>query len=173
MREIKAVVYSVDELNEKAFKKAYEDWKESLDYHNELKEYITEQLKELLAENLYEVHGDLKVHYSLSHSQGDGAGFEGTVMCDGYKIEIKHKGGHYYHYNSYWFTFYRQLEEDAGDEWTEVKDNDAIIDDLKSIMRKLEKEGYSFIEGQEHEKTFKEQAKDLEFEFWENGRRYN
>ena len=152
-------LYSLDELSEKAKEKAHDDYLEMLDFPL-LSEEMTDRLEILLLEKgikwqeIKEKTGiwkNRKVHYSLSHSQGDGTMFTGRFYWKDKTITISHSG-HYYH--SYSKNIYIEDEEgnlidDENDEFEKI---------YQSICKELENIGYSHIESETSFETFKENS---------------
>lgn len=161
-------VYTFDELSDEAKEYALEKMRESeqeFGFHF-LSDDMTEHLTEVLlpeAKIKYSPE-NLKVYYSLSYCQGDGAMFEGVVKWRGYEVAIK-QSGHYYHYNSK--TFY--IETRHGNEAKQsVYDqfNEIYVD----ICQKLARYGYDQIEYTLSDEALKETIEANEYEFYENGR---
>lgn len=108
-----------------------------------------------------------KIFYSLSHSQGDGAMFEGTFHWKEYTVNIK-QSGRYYHSNSKEITLYER------DTLAENEVEEAAFEVIyQSICKELEREGYSQIEDLQSEAYFIEECNSNEWTFREDGTREN
>ena len=97
MKIVKQKVYSFDELDQKAKDKA----RELYNSEGDNTPFLTDDLREYIHEELTEkgyTHDEITPLYSLSHAQGDGLMFEGTVYDKkGNTYRIKHVGGMYVH----------------------------------------------------------------------------
>ena len=81
-------LYRYDELSDKAKKKAIDSLTQSYD-----NAFDGRQLQEYLEERLVDLgFGDCELHYSLSHCQGDGVAFYGTVDLDNLRTDMKECG---------------------------------------------------------------------------------
>lgn len=149
-------LYTIDELEEvskEGYTRAIENEREGNEYHF-LGEYLEEYLLELLKEHKdikYDGESDMKVYYSFPYCHGDGAMFEGyityTYKGKDYNIKIK-QSGRYCHYNSKDFTI---TDEDGNYIDGQIyEDFDSVY---KDICKKLEKEGYSYIESEDSEEN--------------------
>jgi len=158
-------LYTIEELKKESkdgFKFAHNEYKSNNDYYF-MEECMTEYLKELLTENniKYDGTSNLKVMYSLSWCQGDGAMFTGNVEYKGNNVKITHEG-HYYHNNSKNIDIYR--EEENGEEYNA---NDDILEEFNNvyvfICKKLERYGYDFIEEEDSEESFMDTSEANEY----------
>jgi hypothetical protein len=123
--------------------------------------FLTEEIKQYLLEKLEEkkikvINNDLKICYSLSHSQGDGLQFVGWFEWRGQTIQIK-PSGHYSH--SY---------------CTEIStENKKFIDLYHLICKDAEKFGYEMIEDYESDESIRAFFVDYgDEEFYITGERY-
>ena len=109
-----------------------------------------------------------KIYWSLSHSQGDGAMFEGTFDWGKYRVYIK-QSGRYYHSNS--ATIEIQEADNLGfhmdDEHADVIAFDVIY---QKICKELERAGYEAIEWELSETAFVDACNSNEWTFRENGK---
>ena len=188
MRTIEKKIYSVDELEDKAFQKAYDSWSASQEFFDEfIVDDLLEELKNLGVE-------DPKIRYSGFSSQGDGASFTGRI-CDvgaflGRELTRHEKfvleyssvrfvanSSRYYHENTvttdfnfaYSHTFDNQLSklERIACE-LESKINDKRVDICCEFYRRLEND-YNY---QMSKESFKEYCESNETEFYNNGEQY-
>ena len=169
-------LYTLEELSEESKEKALSGWREDNDYMF-LSDDLNERLSELLEENGIKDTNDTskagtkptQVQYSLSHSQGDGAMFQGvyiyTYNFTGYLIEIKHSG-RYYHYNSKSYTT-TDLEGEEVDNWKEVEQEFDVI--YQKICGELEQHGYDYIEYEDSMENFAQSCEANEYTFEANG----
>src|SRR5579859_5524827 len=133
-------LYEFDELSKEAKAKALQKHIEGNDYFF-LQDCMSQRLHELLEENKIKDLNDTSkagtkptpVFYSLSHSQGDGAMFEGEFEWKKYTIYIKHSG-HYNHSNSKTIEIHEtnNLGVDIGDDY-EPK----VYKDFEAIYQKI------------------------------------
>jgi len=167
-------LYTIDELkivNEKGYQKAIESFRNDNEYYF-LSESMEEYLIELLQESKvikYDGVSDLKVYYSLSYCQGDGAMFTGLITYNykgkDYLIKIK-QSGRYYHSNSKDYST-TDTEGEEVDEWQEVEES--FDTEYKSICEKLEQWGYDYIESEDSEENIVDTIKANEYTFTSNG----
>lgn len=162
-------VYTFDELSDEAKQKAIEKQR---DFENEygLKHWLPDEMDYQLSELLrrYKMKcDDAKVYYSLTHSQGDGAMFEGTVYWGAWRIEVR-QSGHYYHYNSKQFWNFESVKtgREPSDK-TLSKFNEAYV----ALCRELERAGYHAIDYALSDEVLIENIKANGHEFYEDGRR--
>jgi hypothetical protein len=169
MKTITTEVYGIDELDDKAKDKARQWYKDADDYPF-LEDYMLETARELLTDAGIVHNDDIKVYYSLSWCQGDGAMLEGSGVWthDGitYTWTAKH-AGMYYHYNSKSTTLTYDDGVDADDDIMETF-NDLYVD----ICRKLEKAGYGYIDEEQADANVDEQLRVNEFTFTRDGKRF-
>ncbi|MCP4648763.1 MAG: hypothetical protein GY853_01605 [PVC group bacterium] len=157
MRKEEIIIYEFSELSRESQEKAIEKWYELEDYPF-LPEDLTEYCKYLLDENNI-TFDDLKVYYSLSYRQGDGACFIGQFQWKKNDITIKHIG-RYSHRNSVNIFF-----DEGTDEDTEIEFK-SIFDD---ICYKIEKDGYSTLDYRMSIDEFNEHSIMNNYEYLENG----
>lgn len=166
-------IYTFDELSQEAKDKALNDYfaEESFDFLSEDMEY---KLTELLAENQIKISdGDkLKIQYSLSNCQGDGAMFEGRYEWNGYEVSIK-QSGHYYHFNSKQIEMWQEKHDtcetvDASEEVYKQFDNLYV-----SICKELARYGYDVIETYQSEESFKDICEENGYTFLSTGEMFN
>lgn len=167
-------LYTIDELkevNEKGYEKAIKSFRSSNEYYY-LPESMEEYLIELLNESKsikYDGESDLKVQYSLSYCQGDGAMFTGTVIYTykgkDYTIKIKHSGNYSHHNSKNFYTIDTEGEE--VNEWEEVEK--AFDIEYKDICKKLERWGYDFVESEDSEENIVDNIQANEYTFTING----
>lgn len=173
MKEVTIKLYDVEELEPKAFTKAYDEWRQHVD-DPFMQSHMINLLKEKLEERgmAYDVDS-IDVRYSLAHCQGDGFMFEGILSPDYgagrcYTAKIKHSG-HYYHKYSRTIEW---LDADTGQEDdTEEgqKDLAKFIEMYEEICKEMEEVGYSEIEYKESEEVFKEECEANEWTFEADG----
>lgn len=158
-------LYEYDELSPEAQEKAREWYNESSNCEN-LEYDIKEELKSILDdENIsYDV---LKVYYSLTHCQGDGAMFAMIGSWKGYNITVK-QDGRYYHYNSKTIDI-----TDENGEWAD----DAVCTEFNElyvkICKEIEKYGYQLIEASQEEETVADNIRVNGYTFTKDGKREN
>lgn len=158
--------YTFDELDEKAKEKARDWWKQGNDYPF-LKEAMTEYAIDLLAENKIKSN-DIKVFYSLSYSQGDGAMIELRGTWKSYDVVVK-QSGHYYHYNSKTID----LESSKTGKDASQKVYDEFDDIYVDICQKLARYGYDYIEEEDSDERVDENILANEYTFLEDGTRHD
>lgn len=160
-------IYTYNELDEKAKEKARDWYKDGNDYPF-LSEEMTEYAHELLKENSIQAD-DVKVFYSLSYCQGDGAMIEMTGKWGKFYFKVK-QSGHYYHYNSKIIdlTIIDEIGDDA-DEKDYCEFNDLYVD----ICQKLAKYGYSCIDSENDDENVAENILANEYTFLADGTRHN
>jgi len=146
-------VYKYEELSDDAKETALNSHIESNDF-DFLEESLTEYLKELLTEA--KIDGEAELSYSLSCCKGDGVSFTGNFEYKGVNISVTRNNSHYVHSNS--------VDIEAEAEFKEI---------FKEICDKIEKVGYSEIEYQNSEESFKENCEANEYTFRENGEMEN
>jgi hypothetical protein len=127
-------------------------------YYDQLSDDLIEQLRQELEAKKFK-YEDLKVFYSLSHCQGDGAMFEGLIDIGEAVFRVK-QSGRYYHYNSknIELVFLRINDEEVySQDFTEEQDKEAdrltewFNDEYVTICGHLEKIGYEIIEEEDHD----------------------
>ena len=161
MRIIETKIYTFQELSIESKEKAIEKYYENEDYYF-LSEDLTESCKEYLTKNECAFR-DIKLYYSLSHSQGDGLCFIGEIEKDGKCMKIQHTG-RCYHSKSVSMIY-----------WDEEGNNIDEVQELKDIYfdicNKLENEGYSIIEYRMDNEEFCEFSDENGYEYTEDGKR--
>ena len=168
-------VYKYEELSDDAKETALNSHIESNDF-DFLEESLTEYLKELLTEA--KIDGEAELSYSLSCCKGDGVSFTGNFEYKGVNISVTRNNSHYVHSNSV------DIEAEADEDDDDDLKNDlieAVTDEaeaefkeiFKEICDKIEKVGYSEIEYQNSEESFKENCEANEYTFRENGEMEN
>lgn len=161
-------IYTFDELDEKAKEKARDWWRLGNDYPF-LAEAMAEHALGLLAENEIKTD-DVKVYYSLSYCQGDGAMIEmsGTWRKFNFKVT---QSGSYYHYNSKNIELWDETGElslDADDKnYTQF--NDIYV----NICQKLADYGYDYIDCENSDEQVDETITINEYTFLADGTRHN
>lgn len=156
-------VYPYKELNEKAKEYA----RRERNAHNDLsfiQEFMTEYLKEELTEKGIKYNDDLKVFYSLSYCQGDGAMFQGLITWKDLDIKITHTGRYYHAYMKNIET----IDKDFVSE-NEAKEFENLY---VSICKDLEKYGYDLIETEQSAENFAEECEANDYLFLSDGERY-
>ena len=155
MKDYTITRYSFDELSDDAKETAIAEQRDRAsneDISWLLEERLNDELAELLGTSSPS-KPDLALYFSLSYSQGDGVALDGQITpatapslswpkeaVYGY---IKHRG-HYYHEHAFTLT----LCDEEGNEIESA----IMLEELREICRKLEREGYSIIEHeQSHE----------------------
>lgn len=160
-------VYKFNELSDEAKEKALEKQRE---FEGEDMPFLTEDMQDHLTEVLLPEHkikyekSNLRIYYSLSYSQGDGAMFEGTFKWRGYDVAVE-QSGHYSHYNSKSINIETRHGNDASKKVYE-EFNEIYVE----ICQKLEKYGYDEIEYRLKDETLIETIEANEYEFYEDGR---
>jgi hypothetical protein len=181
VRTIEKQVYNIDEIDQKAFEKAYNHWREHVGFWDEcIIEDMQEELKTLGVE-------DPKIRYSGFWSQGDGASFTGRLrdveafLCrkltrheryiiDNTCIKFVPNSTRYVHENTvttgfnfdYRFNNYA-LEKIACQLESEI--NDTRIDLCHNFYRRLETD-YNY---QMSEDSFTEHCEANDMEFYKTG----
>lgn len=160
-------LYSFNELSKEAQEKARAEWASKNDYPF-LNEWMTERLKDLLAEHKIK-SDDMKVYYSLSYCQGDGAMFTGEFIWKKYTIFITHSG-HYHHSNSKSIEIHEtnNLGIDIGDDY-EPKVYADFEKIYQKICKELERYGYDLIETEDSMENFKEMCDANDYFFTMDG----
>lgn len=165
MREIiqKIKLYNFNELDEEIQKKLIEKEAENM-----LTEYcelwLTSDIESLAKEMLQEAFGNsatlIDVLYSLNYCQGDGAMMEFDLKYNDKDLEIKHNGGRYYHARSFWIT--GEIEE---------KQEEELIEKIVAINKKLEREGYKYIDAARNEEDARENL--ASWEYYSDGKQFD
>ena len=159
------IVYSFDELSAEVQSKVIEEFQQrEFEYGFEwLTVDMQYKLEELLKQNGIK-KSEVKVFYSLSYCQGDGAMFEGWIQYKSWGINIKHSG-RYYHHNSKTFTIESVNTGSEAPQKIYEEFNNLYVD----ICKELERYGYNAIEAATTEEAIKELISSNEYEFYTNG----
>ncbi len=170
MKEKTINVYTFDELGEEAKEKVLTVMREENDHHfleDSLKEYLNEKLKE---NNIINCGEEVKLYYSLSCCQGDGASFCGLFKWNNYFIDIQQGSlsNHYSHSNTTDITITEETEEGEEPEADE-KVHNQFKELYDSICKDVEKYGYSYIESEDSEESIKENIETNGYTFREDG----
>lgn len=159
-------VYKFDELPKEAQQEAIERWREDDDLPF-LSEYLEEIAGDLLVKNGIVVD-DLKVYYSLSYCQGDGAMIEMKNAtwnkAKKYSIDVK-QSGHYYHYNSKEIT----IQDENGNDAPE-KLQDSFNELYVKICQELAKSGYKYIEDTQSDEGIMDTLRVNDYDFTLDGK---
>lgn len=165
MKTIQIELFNYEELSDEAKERALADRNENHD-----DPLLQSHMINLLAEELDErgikygyPNKDLDVRYSLSHSQGDGFMFEGTLTLNGRDVTITHHDPHYYHSRTANFDYGE--DEDGPSE----ADREAFEKQYREICSVLEEKGYSEIEYQRSAECFAEECEANEYTFEKSG----
>lgn len=168
MRTIAVKVYTFNELPQPIQDKVIEQFRNNNEYVY-LTDEMLEHLKGLLKEESIEIENNdrLKVLYSLSNSQGDGAMFEGVFGLGNFSFDVRHQG-RYTHSNSKTLRVY-DLDGSTPDK--EVWDTAYDMFDrvYVNICTKLARFGYGCIEQEDSEQSIKDTIEINEYEFYGNG----
>ncbi len=174
------VLYSYDELSEKAQEKALDNFRKDNEYIF-LSDCLSQRLHELLEEYDIKDTNDTskpgttptQVMYSLSYCQGDGCMFEGVFEWKKYTVYIKHNG-RYYHSNSKFIEIHETDNQgfDIGEDY-EPEVYKEFEELYQKICKELEKYGYDFIEYEDSEENFRESCEANEYTFLEDGTMMN
>lgn len=158
-------LYTFEELSNEAKEKAISEW-----YENETFPFLTDDLRERICEVLkengctyidsYKGKGIIPI-YSLSHAQGDGLCFEGTIEKNRKSLTTTHKD-RYYYAESAVFTY----KNEEGEEIEEVPElKNAYVEACKTA----EEIGYDTIEYRMDNGEFTEMCESNGFTFLEDG----
>jgi len=169
MKQITIKLYEFEELSREAKDHALEIYRNEDDHTpfltDDLREYVHEELKEAG----YKVIGrstsanpSIRPHYSLSHSQGDGLMFEGTIEDpEGNIYTIKHVG-HYAHERSTNIVGYDKNDREID---TENFEENFYIPLCKQIAQR----GYDELEYADSEEFFAQICEASNYLFEEDG----
>jgi hypothetical protein len=161
-------IYTFDELDEKAKEKAREWFRVGNDYPS-LHEDLTEKANELLKDAKIKAD-DIKVYYSLSYCQGDGAMIEMSGTWGKFNFKVK-QSGHYYHHNSKNIELWVETGELSLD--ADESDYNAFNDLYVDICLKLAKYGYNHIDSENEDKNIEENIIANEYTFLADGTRHD
>lgn len=150
MQIIETIVYTYDELSDKAKEKARDCYIQGND-HPFLSDAMDEYATDLLIENKIKAD-NFKVFYSLSYSQGDGAMVELDATWKAWRVTVQQRG-HYYHERSTEITLTSLKTGECAPDKT-IKDFEENV--YIPICKKLEKYGYDYIEYEDSEESIKE-----------------
>lgn len=172
-------LYEYSELSKEAKERAHQAYlNDGIDDYS-LTVTLDNRVQELLEKNHITPISDakgydskyVKLYYSLSHCQGDGLMFEGTV---GYEIGGRKYVAHIRQSGHYSHKFSRVIdwrEEDGSDADEETKDYKEFVRVYESICDELEKLGYEEIESLQSEAYFIEECNANEWTFRKDGTR--
>ena len=168
MKKIEIEVFPFSELSEEAKEKARDWFREG---HDDpfMQSHMINVLKEKLDERKIKYDTDsIDVRYSLSHCQGDGFMFIGTLEWKKYTIYIKHSDAHYYHKHTAQIEI--QETDNLGfhmdDEHKDVKKFEGIYN---SICDEMERIGYDEIEYQNSAEYIDEIMEANDYQFRKDG----
>lgn len=164
MKNLTKQLYHYADLSPEAKEKAREWYRNGNDMPS-LSEAMNEDVRGLLEEAGYKVN-ELKVLYSLSHNQGDGASFESLLEKDGINYETKQNDTHYVH--SYTMHGVR-IDLSTGEE----TDDDTFTGEMRAIAKKAEKYGYDYIDEENDDEHIAETLEINEYTFTKEGERIN
>ncbi len=197
MRIEQVEIYQYDELTVSAKENARKWFEESLneEFSHET-ECITQDLTSALEEKGYE---GLEVNWSLSHCQGDGVAFYGTLytsevlqiakrllsekeynrleiisQCEDIVFEINNSGwGRYHHWNTMSVELIDVCYwEDYPKVWELLKKLErAIAEDIREVSKELERKGYEQIEYYFSKEYAEDEIRANDYEFDVNGGR--
>lgn len=179
MQQKTITLYEYSELSPEAKKRAHQHYVEQDFDGFALQVHLDNAIEPLLEQNgivpvstADKKHDSkyAKIYYSLSHSQGDGAMFEGTFSWKSYTVNIKHSG-RYYHSQS------KTIEIEGTDGFGHYDESEyeklyAEFEAIyQTICKELEREGYACIEDEQSEAHFIEDCNANEWTFREDGTR--
>jgi hypothetical protein len=161
-------IYTLDELDDKAKEKAREWYRDGNNFPF-LEEAMIERAHELLKEAKIKAD-NVKVFYSLSYCQVDGAMIEMTGTWGKYHFTVK-QSGRYYHYNSKNIELWNESGEVSldADEKVYCEFNDLYVD----ICHKLEKYGYACIDAENEDSIVDETILANAYTFLVDGTRHD
>lgn len=158
-------VYTFDALSEEAKEKA-RDWYREGDDMPMLGSHLCNLVGEELDALGYTYGGDaskdIDVFYSLSHSQGDGLSFSAVVEKDGKTYKVTQEGRY-----SHEYTMDVTTEDEEGDE----VDAPEVLEEMRTIARKVRDAGYEEIEYQQSAEAIDEAIEVNEYTFTSDGER--
>lgn len=175
MKIIETTVYTIDELSKDAKEKARNWWKDN-DELPFLSNAMHDHLLDLVKDSAITIDADsLRVYYSLSYCQGDGAMFEATGNFShggvSYCFKVKHQG-HYYHEKSYSVELWDE-NSDASD----TNDNDELHTAFSSfyegVCSALAKYGYEYIESERDDENVDRNLRESEYTFTIDGKYFS
>ena len=162
-------LYEYSELSPEAKKRAHQNYLNDFFDEQALQVHLDNEIEPLLkqygivpvstADKKYDSKY-AKIWYSLSNCQGDGVMFEGTFEWENHSITVK-QSGHYNHSYSKTVEWNDHAQSERQEERFEQV--------YQAICKKLEKEGYSFIDELQNEAYFIEECNANEWTFRENG----
>jgi hypothetical protein len=160
-------LYEFKELTKQAKEKAIKNYYEAEQY-----ELLEDDLKESIELRLKDAHidfDDLKVYFSLSHSQGDGLCFEGRFYFKKYTFILHHSGRYYYS------TSVNMIGENSNG--NSLSEDSKIFKEFKkhylNICAKAEKQGYAIIEYRMSEKEFNDFSESNDYYYTIDGKLEN
>lgn len=176
MKEITIRAYTFEELSKDVQERLIDEYRETMEYNNDLEDYLKERLKELTGL-------EFNLEYSLNYRQGDGLRFTGRIEGN----EIKHlpfahlvKDAENTIINIFpderGYSTYIDIDADTcydsqeyyDDEWEKLQE--AVEEWYNSIRDKLKEEGYRYIEDMESDEYIRECLIALEELYMEDGR---
>ena len=166
MRIIETEAYQFDELSDTAKEKARDWWKEGNDYPF-LSEEMEETAIDLLLKYKIKDASDLKVYYSLSYCQGDGAMVEFVADWKAWRVTVK-QYGHYSHERS---TTIELTSNKTGEYAPAETETDFEENVYIPMCLELKKYGYDFIDTENEDEYVDENILANEYEFHAEGAR--
>lgn len=198
MRTENVNIYEYDELSVEAKEVARKWYTDSM---NEDFSFESEQITESFTDELSELgYTDVEVNWSLSHCQGDGVAFYGTLYtqellkiakrllserdynrlevigeCEDVSVEINRSGwGNYHHWNT---MSVELVDAHCWEDYPKVlelleKLVEEIEKDVVTISKRLEEQGYAEIDYRFSKEAIEESIRVNAYEFTEDGNRY-
>jgi hypothetical protein len=169
-------LYYFSELSDEAKEKA-RSWYNEVNDFPMLGSDLTNVIKEELEGQGFQVIGkyddkgqlsgysDLSILFSLSHSQGDGVSFEGTLNRDEITYSVT-QSGHYVHE----FTLDVTATDENGEE---LEVTEKALSDMRKACKETERYGYEKIEYEQSPENVDEIIEANEYTFTEDGQRLN
>jgi hypothetical protein len=167
MKIIETNVYTFDELDEKAKEEARDWYRQGNDYAF-LSEAMQEYASDLLLKNKIKDVDGLKVYYSLSYSQGDGAMVEMVATWKAWRVTVKQRG-HHSHERSTDITL---ASIKTGEYAPDVTAKDFEENVYIPMCKQLAKYGYDFIEYEDINESVNEMILANEYTFTIDGVRF-
>lgn len=158
-------LYEYSELSDKAKEKALNNWNE---YNDDpfMQSDMINLLKEKLKDRGIKYDADsIDVRYSLTHCQGDGFMFIGTVEWNGDTIHITQNDSYYCHMYTARFDL-PEYQEYGEKQEKQLETFEAIY---QEICKEMERIGYQHIKEFTSEESFMEACDANEYTFRENG----
>lgn len=163
MQEYTVTRYRFDELSETAREKAIKNMSDTL--WNDLEYWLEESLLEKVGELLgSDDCNNLRLRYSFSYSQGDGASFTGVLTpeqapllswVEGVEyVDIISIDTHYAHYNTIGVAyFYKDNEPWSEPSESQQAQEKVFTEQIKQVCRDLANYGYKLVEGATNEES--------------------